>query len=88
MQLDLKPTGPVTVALVGAGHRSMLYGSYASRHPEQMTVVAVADPNPLRRAEAARQFAIPPERQLASYQDLASRPPLADAVVNGICAAI
>jgi predicted dehydrogenase len=82
MQSDTKPKAPVTVALVGAGHRAILYGSYALQHPERMKVVAVAEPNALRRAEAARQHDIPPERQFCSYQELAGRPPLADAAIN------
>ncbi|MDH7568401.1 MAG: Gfo/Idh/MocA family oxidoreductase [Armatimonadota bacterium] len=74
---------PITVAIVGAGHRSVAYARYALSHPDRMKVVAVADPNPLRRQSVAQTHGIPPENCFESYEELAARPPLADAVING-----
>ncbi len=76
-------TTPLTVAVVGAGHRSVAYASYALHHPDRMKVVAVADPNPLRRQALSEQHGIPAEMQFPSYGDLVARPGLADAVING-----
>ena len=74
---------PITVAIVGAGHRSVGYANYALSHPELMRVVAVAEPNPNRRGRVAKSHDIPPSRQFDSYTDLAARPGLVHAVING-----
>ena len=34
----------VTAVIVGAGHRAMLYASYAQAHPDELKIVGVADP--------------------------------------------
>ncbi|HEX2998623.1 MAG TPA: Gfo/Idh/MocA family oxidoreductase [Armatimonadota bacterium] len=74
---------PLTVAIVGAGHRSVGYARYALSHPERLRVVAVAEPNDIRREAVAREHQIPAAMQFRSYADLANRPPVADAVING-----
>jgi len=76
------PGQPVTVALVGAGHRGVGYASYALKHPDRMKMVAVADPNADRRASFGRAHAIPAERQFASHRELLKGPRIADAVIN------
>ena len=76
-------TQPITVAVVGAGDRSRLYAAYALRHPDQLKVVAVAEPHPARRQKLADLHGVPAENQLASWTELAARPRLADAVING-----
>ena len=72
----------LNVAVVGAGHRSVGYASYALRHPDRMRVVAVADPNPVRRNALADRHDVPERMRLRSYEDLAGRP-IADSVING-----
>jgi len=52
-------SGPVKVLLVGAGARGVGYARYALEFPERMQVVAVADPTPHRRREAARLHSLP-----------------------------
>lgn len=74
---------PLTAVIVGAGHRSVAYGKYALKNPERMKVVAVADPNPLRRAAVAEQHQIPSDLCFEGYEALANRPRVADAVING-----
>lgn len=73
----------ITAMIVGAGHRSLLYGQYALHHPEEFQIVGVADPDPLRRSKAAKMFDIPEERCFESAMELAKEPKLADAVING-----
>ena len=75
-------SGPVTVAVVGAGQRSKAYTQYAIDHPERMRVVAVADPNPVHRRIISEKHGIPAELQFESYEQLAARPPVAEAVIN------
>src|SRR3954469_10502636 len=73
---------PLRVAVVGAGPRSIVYTRDALRQPSPMRVVAVADPNPVRRNALADAHAVPAEYRFASHEDLAARPGLADAVIN------
>ncbi|MCD6360135.1 MAG: Gfo/Idh/MocA family oxidoreductase [Armatimonadetes bacterium] len=74
---------PVTAAIVGCGHRGLGYGRYSLRHPDQLKIVAVADPNDIRRQAAAEEFDVPPDMQFRTAEELAERPQLADAVING-----
>lgn len=73
---------PVTVALVGAGHRGVGYASYALKHPDRMKLVAVADPNEGRRHDVGEQHGIPATHRFASHEALL-KTKLADAVING-----
>ena len=85
--LELNDAGqnvePVTVAIVGAGHRALLYASYALRHPDRLRVVAIAEPNDGRRDSVGDAHQIPGNCRFRSYTELAAEPPLADAVING-----
>ncbi|NSW57869.1 MAG: Gfo/Idh/MocA family oxidoreductase [Armatimonadetes bacterium] len=74
---------PVTAVIIGAGHRSMLYASYALRHPDEMKIVAVAEPDEVRRRKAAEAHGIPPERCFLTAEELAAQPRMADAAING-----
>lgn len=73
----------LTAAVVGAGHRGVLYASYALRHPDELKVVAVAEPNDNRRRQVAAAHGIPPEMQFRTAAEFATRGALADAVING-----
>ncbi len=42
-------TNPIRAIIVGAGHRAMLYASYAQLHPDELQIVGVADPMAYRR---------------------------------------
>ena len=37
---------PVSAIIVGAGHRAMLYASYAKLHPEALTIVSRSRSHP------------------------------------------
>jgi predicted dehydrogenase len=74
---------PVEAILLGAGLRGAgAYGPYALAQPEDLCFVAVAEPDPVRRARFAAAHKIPPQRQFASWQDALARPQLADVVLN------
>lgn len=42
----------LTAVIVGAGHRALLYASYAEQHAEELEIVGVADRSELRREHA------------------------------------
>lgn len=72
----------VEAVLIGAGSRGTLaYGAAALAHPEHVRFVAVAEPDPARRARFAAQHALPPDRLFASWEDLLAAGRLAPALV-------
>jgi predicted dehydrogenase len=73
----------VTVAVVGAGHRSRLYSRWALDHPDKMKVVAVAEPDAVRRAALADEHRVPAGMRFASWEGLLAGGKVADAVING-----
>lgn len=74
---------PVTAVIVGAGHRSLVYASYAEEHPEELSIVAVVDPDPVRRQLVADQYKLAADMCFESVEQLIARPRLADAAING-----
>lgn len=74
---------PITAVIVGAGHRSLLYASYAETNPGQFRIVGVVDPDPERRKSTAERFGFPMEHCFASVEQLTAIPRLADAAING-----
>lgn len=70
----------IRIAAIGAGNRLNAYSHYVSLYPEKADMVAVAEPNALRRSQYARRFKIPADRCFASWEELLAFPKLADAV--------
>ncbi len=54
----------ITAIIVGAGHRALLYGSYALQHPDQLKIVGVADPDPHPPAQNRRDLRLWPRHVL------------------------
>jgi predicted dehydrogenase len=71
---------PVTLAVVGAGLRGIVYAE-AAVASGQGSIVAVAEPDPARRHRFAERFGIPDERCFADWSDLAGAGRMAEAVV-------
>lgn len=71
----------VSLIVVGAGSRGAEYASYALTHPELAKVIAVAEPREAYRNILVEQHQIAPENAVADWQELASRPKFADAVI-------
>lgn len=69
--------------IVGAGHRAMLYASYAKRHEDRLRIVGVADPDPVRRGKAAGEFGLGKNQCWQTAQELAEEPQRADFIING-----
>ncbi len=76
-------TRPVTAVILGAGHRSLIYGDVSLRHPEQLKIVAVADIDPEKAAFAAERYGIPKECVYHSLDELVRAGKIADVVING-----
>jgi predicted dehydrogenase len=74
---------PLTAIIVGAGHRGILYGSYSEAHPEELQIIGVADPDPVRRENTRKLFGFSENMCFESAEQLAARGKLADIVING-----
>ena len=62
---------------MGAG-----YASFAKAHPNEVDIVAVAEPNEFRRRTLASEYGIPERALFSDWRELAAQPkPIADAVV-------
>lgn len=70
----------ITIAAIGAGNRMNAYTEYAVLHPEETTVVAIVEPNDIRRNQYARRFNVPAENCFTSWQEFVTHDRMADAV--------
>lgn len=69
----------VTLALVGAGNRGQTYASWIARHADRARLVAVAEPDPARRAAVAAHH--PGVTGFGAWQDLLAAGVDVDAVI-------
>src|SRR3954447_11977379 len=75
-------SSPLDAVLLGAGERgTFTFGRAALSHPDRVRFVAVAEPDPDRRARFAEEHGIPSDRCFDSWQSLLSGPRLAPALV-------
>ncbi len=76
-----QPPRPVTAITCGAGNRGNVYGNFAVQYPEQLDIVGVAEPIPLRNERYARKHAIAPEYRFTTWEDVFKKPKFADAII-------
>ena len=69
---------PVTAVVLGAGSRGSIYAGYAKAHPEELKIIAVAEPRADRRNILADSLDIPESGRFASWQELLAQPRMAD----------
>ena len=74
---------PVTAVIVGAGHRAMIYAAYSEKHPGDLKIVGVAEPDRERREAVRVKYSIPEEYCFEDSFALARHDKLADCVING-----
>jgi predicted dehydrogenase len=72
---------PVTLAVIGAGNRGSGHARWALAHPDRARVVAVAEPQAVRRDRLATAHGIPTGATFSSWQALAERGRIADAAL-------
>lgn len=72
----------VTAVLLGAGSRGRyIYGPYAEKHPDELKIVAVAEPNEERRQRIAEIHGIPPEYVYHSWEQAFEKGRIADVMI-------
>ena len=75
----MKKVRTITAVLVGAGGRGAgAYAPYALSHPDELKIVAVAEPDGIRREKVRTNYNITKEMCFESWEDLIDRPQLAD----------
>lgn len=73
---------PLDIVILGAGARGTFsYGQYALDHPDEVRVVAVAEPDEAKRVRFARRHSLPPDRVFARWDELVVAEQLAPALV-------
>ena len=77
----IKIKTPVTAILLGAGHRGNIYADYATKHPDELRIVAVADINESRRTDIKFQHSIDQKYCFADWKDIFKHKKFADAVI-------
>ena len=77
------PSSPLTAVVVGAGHRSLVYSRHSKAHPEDLRIVAVADPRPERRKIFVDEYDLPESACFETAEDVARAGRIADVVING-----
>ena len=69
---------PVTAVVLGAGSRGSVYAGYAIAHPEELQIIAVAEPKPDRRNILADALNLPEPSRYSSWEELLEQPRMAD----------
>ena len=69
---------PVTAVVLGAGSRGSTYAEFAREYPDQLQIIAVAEPRADRRELLAQELNVPGENRFASWEELLAKPRLAD----------
>ncbi|AZM48745.1 oxidoreductase [Streptomyces sp. WAC 06738] len=72
---------PLTLAVVGAGARGSAYADFAAQWPDKVRIVAVAEPREAARKYFADRHELRPELVCDTWQELAARGRIADAVL-------
>ncbi|MDF2815171.1 MAG: oxidoreductase [Paenibacillus sp.] len=72
----------ITAVIVGAGARGrFVYGAYAGKYPEELKVVAVAEPDEERRRIAAAEHQLTPGQVFESWEQVISNRKMADIAI-------
>lgn len=72
---------PVSLIAIGAGNRLRTYMHYMETHPDKARLVAVVDPDRVRRDSLADRAGVPPRRRYADYHAMFADGIEADAVI-------
>ena len=69
---------PITAVILGAGSRGNAYAAYAKEHPEELKIVAIAEPRRDRLDILADELQVPQENRFAGWKELLAQPKMAD----------
>lgn len=72
---------PVTAITLGAGSRGNVYGNYGVEYPDQLDIVGVAEPIPIRNSRYCEKHNIDSKNSFTTWEHVFERPKFADAVL-------
>ncbi len=78
---SFSPARPVTAITLGAGARGNIYGNFAVEYPDELSIVGVAEPIPIRQDRYAHLHEIRDENRFVTWEHVFERPKFADAVI-------
>ncbi|MBL7826816.1 MAG: Gfo/Idh/MocA family oxidoreductase [Saprospiraceae bacterium] len=79
--LHQKPAKPVTAITLGAGNRGNVYGNFALSYADELDIVGVAEPIPVRNERYAQKHKIPDSNRFTTWEHVFQQPKFADAVI-------
>lgn len=72
---------PLSIAIIGGGNRGQIYADYATKHPQELCVVAIVEPNDIKREHLANLHSINAKQSFSNDADFFDHNRLADAVL-------
>jgi predicted dehydrogenase len=76
-----KPARKITAITLGAGSRGNVYGDYALGHPDELDIVGVAEPIPMRNDRFSQKHKISAANRFVTWEHVFKRPKFADAII-------
>ncbi len=73
----------LTVIIVGCGHRSRIYASYALREPKKIKIVGLVDPNENALKFTQNMFKVPDNACYKNINEVLKQGKIADCIING-----
>ena len=75
------PSKKLTAIVLGAGSRGNVYGNYAVKFPEELDIVGVAEPIPIRRERFSKKHNIPEDKQFVTWEHVFDQAKFADIII-------
>ena len=72
---------PLTAITLGAGNRGNVYGNYGIEYPEQLDIVGVAEPIPIRKERYMAKHNIAEENAFVTWEHVFEKEKFADAII-------
>ncbi len=72
---------PVTAITLGAGNRGNVYGNYGVKYPNELDIVGVAEPIPIRRKRYSEKHQIKKKHVFHTWEDVFKVKKFADAII-------
>jgi hypothetical protein len=72
---------PITAITLGAGNRGNVYGNYGVQFPNELNIVGVAEPIPIRNDRYAKKHNIPEKSRFTTWEHVFEHPKFADAII-------
>ena len=72
---------PITAITLGAGNRGNVYGNYAAKYPDQLKIIGVAEPIPIRNERYCNQHSIAEANSFDTWERVFDKPKWADAII-------